>query len=84
MIREKRRGTKEMSEKIKMRGQPANPWRPTRATGTRDSSKHTAETAGLNEDDKGGQRPEKAHRAGQCAGLNRYGILRGVLRSEVT
>ena len=43
------------------------------ATDIRDSSKRTADSAGLNEGREGGHRLEKAWRAGQCAGSRRYG-----------
>ena len=54
-------------------------WSPTRSTdaesmtatgptGVRDSSKRTADGAGLNEGGKGVHRLEKARRAGQCTG----------------
>jgi len=43
------------------------------ATEIQDSSKRTADSAGLNEGGEGGHRLEKARRAGQCAGPSRCG-----------
>jgi len=49
----------------------AEPETTTGATDIRDSSKRTADSAGLNEGGEGVHRLEKARRAGQCAGPSR-------------